>query len=118
MKQKTENPPSITFACDIMLPPSIPGEMSQLFAAGTPSPWNRVEDVPPHLREHIGMPPQPNYNIENFRAETRMIQEALEPENEAVRRALENIDNEAFETAKARTETVIRNPTPKGVYDE
>jgi hypothetical protein len=117
MKQKTENPPPLTFSIGVMLPPAAPGEMSRLYPAGTASPWHRLEDVPPHLREHIGTPSQPNYNVENFRAETRMIQESLEPENAAVRAALQNIDNEIYETAKARTETVIHNPAPKGTYD-
>ena len=114
---KQTNPPPITFACDIMLPPAAPGEMSRLYPAGTPSPWTNVSDVPTHLREFIGVPPKPNFDVEAFRAETTMLQQGLEPENETVRAVLENIDDEAYETAKARAANVIVNENPKGTYD-
>jgi hypothetical protein len=117
MKQANPPPAPITFACDIMTPPVEPGGMSQITRAGTASPWRRIEDVPPNLREHIGEPPQPNFNVENFRAETRLIQETLEPENETVRAILGNINDEAHARATALAATVIVNESPKGTYD-
>jgi hypothetical protein len=118
MKQKTENPAPITFSIGIMLPPAAPGEMSRLYPAGTATPWTNVSDVPPHLRALVGTPPKPNFDVEAFRAETEQIQAALAPENEAVRRALENINDEAHERAVAIAAAVVHNPAPKGVYDE
>ena len=100
-----------------MLPPTTPGEMSRLYPAGTPSPWTNVSDVPAHLREFIGTPPKPNFDVELFRAETQMIQDGLAPTSETVRAALQHIDDEIYETAKAGAAAVIHNETPKGTYD-
>jgi hypothetical protein len=119
---KQANPPPvppapITFQIGIMLPPTTPGEMSRLYPAGTATPWTNVSDVPPNLREFIGTPPEPNFDVEAFRRETKTIQSALEPESETVRAALQNIDDEAYRAAKSRAEAVIHNETPRGTYD-
>jgi hypothetical protein len=91
-------------------------EMSRLYPAGTATPWNNVSDVL-SISSIIGVPPH-RVDSEAFRAETRMIQEGLEPENATVRDILGSINDEASRRAKALAETVIHNPNPRGTYDE
>jgi hypothetical protein len=121
MKPKTESPSAapITFKIGIMLPPSEPGTMSRHIPAGAPSPFTSVDEVPRHLRQHIGLPPEPNYDVEGFRRETEMIQEQLGGQmSKSLKAALASMDNESAERARARASAVIRNPHPKGLYDE
>lgn len=120
MKSKIESPSAkpITFKIGIMLPAEGEGQMSKLVPAGAPSPFTSVDEVPRHLRQYIGSPPGPNFDVEAFRRETEMINEQSGgPMSKSLKAAVEAIDNEAYERAKARANAVIRNEHPKELYD-
>ena len=92
--------------------------MSRLIPAGSPSPFTSVDQVPPQLRQHIGEPPEPNYDMEGFRRETELIQEQLGGQmSKSLKAALDSMDNESAERARARASAVIRNENPKGLYE-
>ena len=121
MKAKTESPSAapITFRIGIMLPPEGEGQMSKLVPAGEPSPFHSVDEVPEHLRQYIGSPPETNFDVEGFRRETEIIQESLGGQmSKSLKAALASMDNESAERAKARASAVIRNENPKGLYDD
>jgi hypothetical protein len=120
MKSKTAESPSaepIVFKIGIMFPPEGEGQMSRLIPAGSPSPFTSVDEVPEHLRQHIGSPPEPNYDVEAFRRTTESLNSGGEM-SESVRSALASIDDEAHARAQARAAAVIVNPNPKGLYDD
>jgi hypothetical protein len=117
MKSKTPESLSaepIVFKIGIMLPPEGEGQMSRLIPAGSPSPFTSVDEVPEHLRQHIGSPPEPNYDVEAFRRTTELINEQSGGEmSESLKATLASMDNESAERARARASAVIRIPNPK-----
>ena len=82
------------------------------------APFTSVDEVPERLRQYIGEPPEPNFDVEGFRRETEIFQESLGGQmSKSLKAALASMDNESAERAKARASAVIRNEHPKGLYD-
>jgi hypothetical protein len=99
----SELKPAITFRTNVILPASercLASNVNRFLAAGKPSPFTTIDEVPESLRPFVGEP-APMPIDPDLEAEEQMIRESFGPVNESVQEYLDRKQQEAADDAVA-----------------
>jgi hypothetical protein len=117
-------PAPIVFSVNVILPEregatlATSNPSDRFLAAGKPSPWHDISEVPEMLKPFVGEPPEwtPHHSWEQ---EQEFIEETFGPVNESVRQALEDKQTEMIQAAEGRNriDTEIANRADRFVAE-
>jgi hypothetical protein len=96
---------AIVFKTNIIVPRVLDDHLGGFIAAGSPSPYFSLEEVPESLRAFVGQPDPPPFDQASWDAETEAIKNSFSPTlNESIEEELLQRQNQALSDAKARNE--------------